>query len=286
MKYLQFLLTISLVLTFQINYAQWVKEKGNGYYKITAWTLVADKHYTSSGAIDSNATRGNFTFSLYGEYGVTNKIDVLLYFPLFTRIYQNTQVSKTKGNVLQEGQAFNAIGDVDLGLRYSLFKKKYLAVSTTLKMGLPTGRDNAGSDGSYQTGDGEFNQLFQLDIGTSYQLYSEPSYTKAYVGFNNRTQGFSDEFHLGVETGVKFWRKLWGVGRLNIVKSFSNGTLSVQNAQGSIFANNVEYVSIGTEVAYDIVHNIGVSLTWANAISGRIIYANPSCSLGVFLDLQ
>ncbi|MDO6739031.1 hypothetical protein [Wenyingzhuangia sp. 2_MG-2023] len=275
---------ITLLIT-QLSFSQWTKGKGKGYYKLSAWSLEADQHYTSSGAVDPNATRGNFTMSLYGEYGVTDKIDVVAYIPFLTRIYQNTQVSGTTGNTLQEGESINAFGDVDFGVRYGLIKNSFLALSTTLKLGLPTGKNKGGSDGSFQTGDGEFNQLLQLDAGLPYHLFTKTAYAKTYIGFNNRTEGFSDEFHYGVETGVKFWDKFWMVGRLNAVKSFRNGSLSAQNAQGSIFANNIEYVSVGGDLAYYITKKLGISFTYASAISGRIIYAKPSYSGGVFLEL-
>ena len=286
MKNLQSVLTICFLFAFQQNHAQWNKGKGNGYYKISAWSLVADQHYTSTGEIDPNVTRGNFTLSLYGEYGISKKIDVITYLPFLTRIYQNSRVSGVNGNILQEGEAINAIGDIDLGLRYGLLKKNHFALSTTLKLGLPTGKDNAGSDGSFQTGDGEFNQLITLDAGTSYQLFAKPAYAKLYLGFNNRTQGFSDEFHYGFESGLKLWNKLWILARLNSIESFKNGSLSPQNSQGSIFANNIEYVSVGVEAAYYITSKLGVSFNFAGAISGRIIYANPSISGGLFLDVQ
>ncbi|SHI49834.1 hypothetical protein SAMN04488096_102124 [Mesonia phycicola] len=286
MKHLHLLAIISVFFVFQNNYAQWTKEKGNGYYKLSAWSLVADEHYTSSGEIDPNATRGNFTLSFYGEYGITDKIDVITYIPFFTRIYQNTQVSGTNGNVLQDGEAVNSIGDIDLGFRFALLKKKKIAISSTIKFGLPTGKDKAGSDGSFQTGDGEFNQLLTLNAGSSYKLFEKRSYAKAYLGFNNRTNNFSDEFHYGAETGIKLWDKFWLLGKLNAVKSLKNGSLSAQNTQGSIFANNVEYVSVAVEAAYYITKKLGVSFTYATAISGRIIYAQPSYSGGVFLDIK
>ncbi|MGY5355920.1 hypothetical protein [Wenyingzhuangia sp. IMCC45467] len=286
MKYLQSIIVLCVLFIYQQSNAQWNKGKGNGYYKLSAWSLIADQHYTSSGDIDPNATRGNFTLSFYGEYGVSNKLDLITYVPFLTRIYQNAQISGTNGNVLQAGEAVNAIGDLDVGLRYGLIKKNYLALSTTLKLGLPTGKNKAGSDGSFQTGDGEFNQLITIDAGTSYSLFSKSAYTKAYVGVNNRTQGFSDEFHYGVESGLKLGEKTWVLVRLNSVNSFNNGTLSAQNTQGSIFANNIEYLSIGAEVAYYITSKIGVSFNYAGAVSGRIIYAKPSYSGGLFLDIQ
>lgn len=284
MKYL-YLLLIGILFCKQ-SYTQWTVGKGNGYYKFAAWSLVADQHYTNSGEIDANATRGNFTLSFYAEHGITNKLDVIAYAPFFTRIYQNTQISGVTGNILQEGESLDGIGDLDIGFRYQLLKQNSFSLSTTLKFGLPTGNDNGGSDGSYQTGDGEFNQLLTIDGGISYTLFQRPSYTKAFLGFNNRTQGFSDEFHYGVESGMKFFDKLWILGKLNSINSFKNGILTPQNSQGSIFANNIEFIAIGVEAAYYINPRFGISFNYTNTISGSIIYANPSFSGGIFLDIK
>ncbi|MFH4966410.1 hypothetical protein V8G69_15520 [Gaetbulibacter sp. M235] len=286
MKYLKLILAICILLTFQHSYSQWNKGKGNGYYKLSAWSLVADQHYTNSGKIDSNATRGNFTLSFYGEYGVTNKLDIIAYIPFITRIYQNTQVSGTNGSVIQAGEAVNSTGDIDVGLRYVMFKKNHIALSASLKLGLPTGKEKGGSDGSYQTGDGEFNQLLTIDVGSAFQLFYKPAYAKAFIGFNNRTQGFSDEFHYGIESGIKVYNKFWMLARIKSIESLKNGSSSTQISQGSIFANNIEYFSIGAEIAYYIDSKLGISLNYTEAISGRIIYAKPSISAGVFLDVR
>jgi len=112
-------------------------------------------------------------------------------------------------------------------------------------------------------------------------------YSKAYLGYNNRTQDFSDEFRSGFEIGANFFnKKLWLIGRADIVKSLKNGSLNAQNSQGSIFANNIEYTSLGGEIAYYFTKKWGASLNYTGAINGRIIYAAPSISFGVFLDIK
>lgn len=280
-------LLIILVSTSQTSIAQWTKGKHQGFYKLSFWSLVSDQHFTDTGAIDPNATRGTFNLSLYGEYGITDALDGIVYFPFFARTYQNNQISGTTGQTIQEGEAINSLGDTDIGLRYRLIKNDKLALSGTIKLGLPLGIDAGGSDGSFQTGDGEFNQLAQLDLGIPFSLGTSSAYGKTYLGFNNRTQGFSDEVHFGGELGVNlFHKKLWVIARLNGVQSLQNGDKSALNSQGSIFANNVEYTSIGAEVSYYITKKLGVSFTYASAIDGRIIYATPSLAGGVFLDIK
>ncbi len=280
---------IGLVLISSLSYSQWSKGKGKGYFKLSAWYLETDQHFTDTGAIDPNATRTNFNVNLYAEYGLINKLDVVGYIPFFARATQNNVLSQTTGETIQEGEALNSIGDIDLGLNYNFLKTNNWSASAKLIFGLPTGEDSGGSDGSYQTGDGEFNQIAYGLLGYSSRINeSLPFYAKTYLGFNNRTQGFSDEFRYGLEAGINIYRnKFWLIGRLDGVESFQNGSLDATNApQGSIFANNVEYLSLGGELNYYLTEKIGVSVGFASAVSGRIIAANPSVTGGVFLDIK
>ena len=191
-----------MLIAFAELSAQWTKEKGKGYYKVSAWSLVSDQHYTDTGDIDPNATRGYFNLNFYGEYGITDKWDVIAYLPFFARTYQNEQISGTRGTVIQEGEGLNSIGDIDLSVRYGIMKTEGLALSTSLKFGIPSGNSSGGSDGSYQTGDGEFNQLLQVDLGIPFNLNTIPGFVKTYLGLNNRTEDFSDEVHFGGEAGL------------------------------------------------------------------------------------
>ena len=53
-----------------------------------------------------------------------------------------------------------------------------------------------------------------------------------------------------------------------------------------IFANNTEFAAYGYEAAFYITEKFGVSAAYASAFSGRIIFASPSYSVGLFLDLK
>ena len=282
------IIIIILIFTAQVGYAQWSKGKGKGFYKLSAWYLQTDQHYTDTGEIDPNVTRTQFNVNLYTEYGITNRLDVIAYIPFFSRATQNNIFSQTTGDLIQNGEAVSAFGDVDLGLNYNFFRKDRWSASAKLLLGLPTGEDSGGSDGSYQTGDGEFNQYLSGLVGYSTQINGLPFYAKTYLGYNNRTQNFSDELRFGLESGINLFNtKLWFIGRLDVVESLQNGSLNAQNsAQGNIFANNVEFVGISAEVSYYITKKLGISFNYGGAISGRIIAANPSFSGGIFLDIK
>jgi hypothetical protein len=282
------LLFFAIGLLVQVSYGQWSKGKGKGFYKLTAWYLKTDQHFTNTGDIDPNATRSLFNVNLYTEYGISSKWDIITYVPFYARAAQNNIVSGTTGNIIQNGEVISSIGDIDLGFNYNFFRKNNWSASVKILFGLPTGENNGGSDGSYQTGDGEFNQFLSSSLGYSTKINNLPVYGKTYLGFNNKTENFSDELRFGLESGINlFGNKFWLIGRLDVVESFQNGSLNAQNnTQGSIFANNVEYIALGIEASYYITKKIGISLTYGSAISGKIIAANSSISGGIFLDCK
>ena len=260
--------------------AQWTQEKGKGYYKIEAWWLEADEHYTSTGLVDPNATRGLFITNFFGRYGLNDKVTLIGYLP-HTRVYQNAQVFSS-GREKIPGEQFSSLGDINLGLEYQLGKKNSWVYSISLSLGLPTGKDRAGSDGSYQTGDGEFNQQLRFHLGKSYQLGEQPFYAKASVGVNQRSKGFSDELRASVETGTRIFKdKLLTLVRAITIQSFYNGSLDASNSNGSIFANNVEVVNIGGEFIFRLSSKLSWGLSGSYPIIGRVLYRSTAFSTGI-----
>ena len=267
----------------------WPQKKGKGYFKLSEWWIVFDEHFTSNGFKDPNVTTGIFNTTLYGEYGITDRFTAILNAPVFSRTYNNNIISSTNGATIAQGEAFNGVGDFDLGLKYGLTKPgAKFPVAVTLTLGLPFGATGEGELGNLQTGDGEFNQQLQIDAGTSFQLAEKTSaYVSALAGINNRTNGFSTEFRYGLEAGLGFSNsRLWFVGRITGYESFMNGDTAESTTSTSIFANNSELFSIGGEISYCITQRIGVSASIAGAVDGQIIAAAPSYSVGVFLDLS
>jgi len=271
----------------------WPQPKGYGFFKLSQWWLIADQHFTDQGLIDPNQTTGLFNTAFYGEYGFTDRLTGVVYMPLFSRAYFNNQVSATTGETTMPGEAINGIGDTDLGIKYGLTLNKPIAVSATLTFGLPLGNDSGGTQGNLQLGDGEFNQIIQVDAGTGFKLGKFPAYANTFVGFNNRTKNsndfeFSDEFRFGVEAGITFGDdKLTVIGRLFGVESFQNGDSVADQAasSNSVFANNAEHLSFSPEIAYNINENWGVSAGMGVAFRGELIAAAPSYSVGVYYRL-
>lgn len=261
----------------------WPTGKGKGYIKLAEWWVVSNRHYTDNGQTDPNITRGIYNTTIYGEYGLTDKWTAVVYMPVFSRSFFNNEVSGTTGELLVPGEAINGVGDAQLGIKYSFNTGKSIALSTSLHLGIPLGESAGGSNGTLQTGDGEFNQMLQFDAGTGFSLGGVNGYVNVFAAYNNRSNGFSDEIRLGGEVGASLFKNKVGLTlRVMSLKSTNNGVTGVGENSTSIFANNAEFLSISPEIRYNITEKWGVSVNYATASSGRLIFANPSYEVGVY----
>ncbi len=266
----------------------WTKAKGKYYFKLSEWSLKFDQHYTDSGLIDPNITTGIYNTFLYAEYGLSDRLTTIFNGSLFSRNVMNNLRSATNNDILVQGDAINAIGDIDLAFKYSLSKPgAQIPIAVSVLLGVPTGVTGKGEFGNLQTGDGEFNQQLQIDIGKGFNFKSNSAYYSAYAAVNNRTKGFSEEFRFGAEFGLGIFNsRLWLSSKLNFIRSFKNGELSEEVNSTSIFANNTEFTSLGVEANLYLTEKIGISANYTSALSGRIIAAAPSYSFGIFIDVN
>ena len=274
-RYFILLIIGGFISTQAIAGGGWTKKKGTGYYKVSHWWVSASKQYTFDGNTAASVKEGIFNTSIFAEYGVTDRFTAIL----------NLPYSKSAN----DAESISGIGDTDLAFKHRISKDgSKFVIAGTLQLGLPFGEDGGGSDGSLQTGDGEFNQLIRVDVSKSFQTGSVNAYGNIYLGYNNRTDNFSDEFRLGLEVGGGFLNnQIWAIARLDMVESLQNGAESTAASDGAtIFANNTEYFAYTYEIAGYVTEKIGISASTASVFSASNIFAAPSYSLGVFLDLK
>lgn len=260
-------------------YAQaWTKSKGKGFYKLDFASIRAKNVYDLNGEIAPFRTLGNYTASFYGEYGITSKWTAVVNVPFYVRNVVNETKGRQTGKIIEPGIMNNNIGDMDLGFRVSLPVKTF-AMSANILFGIPTG-DARQTDGLF-TGDGEFNQLLKISAGKGKTRW----WTQGSLGFNNRTNGFSDEFRYDFEYGYKFFQdRLLVILKLNGIESFENGT--IQAARAGLFSNNVEFAGIGPELLYYTHSNkkFGLTARFTGSLKGQNVLAAPVTALGLFAD--
>ena len=278
-NFFKIIILFSIIATPSVLSAQaWTKSKGKGFYKLDFSAINAADVFDMAGKVVPFRTLGNYSTSFYGEYGLTDKIMAIAYVPFYVRNVVNETKGRQTGNIIEPGIANDNFGDVDLGFRFAL-PIKNVAVAATLMLGIPTG-DAKQVDGLF-TGDGEFNQLLKIGVGTGGKRW----WTQGAMGYNNRTKGFSDEFRYDFEFGYKFFNdRLLAIFKINGVESLNNGT--AQAAVTGLFSNNVEYLGIGPEVLYYVnsKKTIGISARIAGAAKGQNVLAAPATSVGIFAE--
>lgn len=279
-------LTVILILfpTILLAGGGWTKSKGTGYFKLTHWWLNSAKHYTTGGNQDVNANAGIYNTSLFAEYGITDRVTGILYFPFVSKATNdaNSTLSVAEGSV-------SGIGDTDIGIKYGLNKPgSPFVFAGSLILGLPLGDDSGGPSGILRTGDGEFNQMVRFDLSRSASFGKISGYANIYSGFNNRTNDFSDEVRFGGEVGISgFENRVWLIARLDIVRSLGNGVTTSDPFQGAtIYANNTEFAAYGYQAAVYVTKKLGVSASYASAFDGENIFASPSYSMGIFFEMN
>jgi len=279
------LITFYLIFSFSLS-AQWLKNKDKFYLKLGSGYMIADEYFNPDGIKMGNATRGFFINSIFAKYGLNKNWNVIAYVPFFVRIYQNEQVSSITNKIITPSETVNhAFGDMELSIEHKLFKNNKWAMSASFSLGIPVGAAQGGSDGSFGSGDGEFNQKIRLSAGTSYKLLNTRAYFKSFWSFNQRNKGFSDEWKLGIETGAPFFdRKVFFVLRSSLLQSFQNGDISALSDSGGFFANNIEFLNVGGELIYFFSKKVGVSFSYINPIWGEIGFAVPSYAGGIFFN--
>ncbi len=272
--------SLIIILSFNTlsSFAQgWTKKKGEGYFKLGQNLVSSDKYYAPNGSTVNITTIGQFSTSIYGEYGLTNHITGLINFPFYVKQTLNDVQFRQSGKNIT-GDELGNIGDAEVGLKYGFFQDKPVVLSTSLILGLPFGKTAGGETGILQTGDGEFNQQIRLDA--SHSFYPKPIYVSAYSGFNNRTKGFSDEIRYGFEIGFPF-NKFIPILKVNGLASLKNG--KTLTSQGNLFANNVEYLSPSLDLNYQITPNVGASGAVAAAIYAKNALKALNYNFGIYL---
>jgi hypothetical protein len=255
----------------------WPKKKGTAYYKLAYSSINALHFFDKNGErVALNNDLGFYTWSFYGEYGITDRLTVMTYLPFATtaKLHQQTNAP---------GGSLTTIGDTNIGFKYGLMVDQPNVLSASLTLGLPFGKtssDTSGGVNSLQTGDGEFNQLLKIETGHS---LSNGFYASSYLGVNFRSKGFSEEIQFGGEIG-HVGGQLISIVKFQLVQSLQNGDNSA-TANADFFNNNMELFSISPELAYKFSENAGISANYQFLVSGQKTLASPMTTIGLFIEL-
>lgn len=266
-----------IVLLFTINNdilaGGWTKKKGKFFIQLGSQYMKSNKFHDINGTLVDINTLGDFTLSLYGEYGITDNLSLVGFFPFYHRLALNKIQGSNSGTVYFPGAVKNGISDSDIGIKYKLAEGGQSVLSAGFSLGLPLGDSN--DSNGLLTGDDEFNQKINLQFGHSF--YPTPIYFSAYVGYNLRHKGYTDELNFRVEAGYTLGNKLLAIFRITGLKPLRNGDNTIAGGAGGLFSNNQQYITYGPELLYSLTDNLGITAgvnsgTWARNVLSANVY--------------
>lgn len=272
-------LLLSLLLATPAVFAGgWTQKKGAGFYKIGFQVIRATRYYEPSGNRVRITPLGDYTASVYGEYGIEDWLTVIGYIPFYHYVTLDRVVGRHSGTVYFEGDRASGFADPDIGLRVALVRNSPTVLAAALSFGVPVG-DSKQRNGLL-SGDGEFNQSISLEAGHSF--HPLPMHATASIGFNNRTRGFSDEFLYAAQVGYTFNRLVTIALSARGVESLRNGDDAVTGGMSGIYTNNQTYLELGGEASYRLAESYGIALGAYTAVRGRNALSAPKFTVSFF----
>ena len=249
----------------------WTQPQGKGYFKLSQQIISAESLFFANGSKGEIPTVSGYTTSLYGEFGLLDRVTLVGYMPF----YSNFSVD------VEGFDSTTGLGDWDVGVRIGILTKGPTVVSLQALAGLPLG--DSGGDIVLWTGDGEFNQHVSLQVGHS--LYPVPAYLKAEIGYNNRQSSdnrddnFADELRYSLQAGYTI------AERVGIALSL-RGIKALDRADDEFHPrNDVEYLSFGPQVDFYITPNAGITASMSNFTQAHNMLDAPTWEFGLFLKL-
>ncbi|MEL6652466.1 MAG: hypothetical protein AAFQ87_16820 [Bacteroidota bacterium] len=259
----------------------WVKPKGELYAHAGIGLFSSDQYYNLSGELLTTARFQQIGLSLYGEYGLTDRLDVILNWPAF------------KAHGFETTNTVAGLGDISLGLKYGLLRGP-IPVSITLMPDFPTGNRNLFAQNkeiaferiNLPTGDGEFN--LHTTLAASYGFGSAPFYLNLFGDYNYRTgfagNDFRDQWTVGTELGWEPVNNLWVKANLRMQESIGQPTQLVD----FIRSDGTTFTAYGLGAYYRFAERWGIDLTYQGFADflapRRNLYSAPFVGLGLVYE--
>lgn len=130
-----------LYISTPVQAGGWTQPRGHGFYKLSEQLVRATSFYELNGNQLAIPTLSTYTTSVYGEYGLTDRLTLICYMPFVQRITLNKQVGSVNNFVFFPGDAKTGIADSDVGVRIGLLSAGRTVLSTQIMFGLPLGDD-------------------------------------------------------------------------------------------------------------------------------------------------
>jgi len=258
----------------------WTRAPKSWLVKFDVSHFSSDRYYNPTGNVLITNVFRQTSFNIYGEYGLLEKLTLLVQAPLL------------RLNSFETTRTVAGVGDLRLEAKYRLTGHQF-PVSISVAPEIPTGRANANAQNktspieriNLPTGDGEWNVWTTLAASKSWGKW----YSSAFTAYNFRTEyddkKFRDLYQFGAEIGYHPWRPLWLNAKLRA--QFSNGD-SQHPDLAFVRGDATTYTLFSTEALYKLSRQWSISVTYLTGnewiVRSQNIYIAPFFSLGVMYE--
>ncbi|MCT4665115.1 MAG: hypothetical protein N4A45_07770 [Flavobacteriales bacterium] len=268
--------SIAILILFFISvsvFAQspWTQKKNKAFINLSySFINNYDKIFGLSEEIATTRTYSDQTIQLYGEYGITDKITLLIGVPF-------KMVSlKDQNNDLEEN--LSSLGNASIGIKHNFYQKNFLFsgqleyssnMNSTGNLGLRTGYDSHA-----------FSALGIIGKGHS------KWFAQGFAGMIYRTNDYSSHVKIGGEYGRKI-KNVWLILFLDGLVSLKNGDRAhtMDELLSSLYVNDQSFSGWGLKVLYETKSNLGFVGSFGGAFSGNNVPKKAALSLGIYKKL-
>lgn len=240
----------------------WLWGTGEGFFQIQFIPLanVYDQLLNGTGfdARDINREVYALDYGLYGEFGLTDRLNILASLPFkYARVGGLTDTPDAFPNLLEEG-TINGLSNVRLGIKYGILDKNLKValsaitslntVSTDLERGLATGFQGTSVGLTAHVGGA---------ISRKWYAFGE-------LGFQYMFNEFDDAIEGAFEIGRKIDSKFTVLMRFDIRESLENGDFYDERlVQTGLFPANQSWIAGSLKVNYESPKNYGLNFGMA-----------------------
>lgn len=265
-----FLFTLAL-----FSQGAWTKAKNESYvqlsyYNIGGYTsLYGDPGYSTERKITDN------TIQLYSEYGVSDKTTVVLSLPI--KAIKAADLVDASANPLTSEGSESALGNITVGVKHRIHQKKWV-ISGQVNIEMNTGKFYA--EQGIRSGYDTWTLAPKLNIGRGFDRF----YLQGTTGIDVRFNGYSSNFKLGAEAGVKPFGRLWLIGFIDLSSSFKNGDVSLpaSNLVTGLYVNDQEYAAYGAKTIVEVTQKLGFLASYTGAFSGNNVPRRAVYGAGLY----
>ena len=265
------ILLILILISVQVAQAQspWTREKGKTYLQLGFSGIFYNKLEFERKTIDLPYNVTDITSQIYGEYGITNKLEAHLIIPY--------KIVGYKGKTGNFSESLSGIGNVSLGLKYKVFDGN-CKVSAGLQYAFNSiTKDNVKN---LSTGFNAETAMPYLTFGTS----SGKWYYFGNVGYGYMTNTYSDFFKLSAEVGYNVTEKshlIFVLDTKNIVSE--EEAFNKDSYQWASYLDRQSYSAVGLKFNYEFSKDkFGFNLAALGAFDLDNAPAAPSYNFGLY----